>query len=241
MTNRKDKIYSLEKNLKSKLYQILPDYRYSNDIFEDWIKQKLNQNSIWVDAGCGQNLLIEEFEIYSKNGLGIDEVFHPELRSKEKFLQSNLYKIPLPDNYADLIVSNMVIEHIEDISKLLKEIYRILKPQGSFIFRTTNKLYPIQILSSIFSKNLKDKIINSIYGVSAHDVFETCYKLNTYKKIKRILPTYGFKIQKLIAIEDIHLFNNIIFRVSVLLFRIQKLKPFYWTRNCLICHSIKEY
>lgn len=39
----------------------------------------------------------------------------------------------MPDESYDLIVCNHVLEHVDDFRKALKEMYRILRPGGSFV------------------------------------------------------------------------------------------------------------
>ena len=50
-----------------------------------------------------------------------------------KFIQSELEKIELPDQTADLVISNCTINHAADKSAVWNEIYRILKKGGRFV------------------------------------------------------------------------------------------------------------
>ncbi len=49
-----------------------------------------------------------------------------------KFIHSNLEKILLKDDIADLVISNCTINHASDKQAVWNEIYRILKKGGSF-------------------------------------------------------------------------------------------------------------
>jgi len=49
------------------------------------------------------------------------------------FIHSELTEINLPDQSADLVVSNCTINHIADKQSLWNEIYRILKKGGRFV------------------------------------------------------------------------------------------------------------
>jgi ubiquinone/menaquinone biosynthesis C-methylase UbiE len=49
-----------------------------------------------------------------------------------KFLKGHIEDIPLPDNTADVIISNCVINLSADKSQVLREAYRVLKPGGLF-------------------------------------------------------------------------------------------------------------
>ena len=39
----------------------------------------------------------------------------------------------LPDNSYDIIICNHVLEHVDDYKAALKDVYRVLRPGGSFI------------------------------------------------------------------------------------------------------------
>jgi arsenite methyltransferase len=49
-----------------------------------------------------------------------------------EFLKGEIEAIPLPDNSADVIISNCVINLSADKDKVLKEAFRVLKPGGRF-------------------------------------------------------------------------------------------------------------
>ncbi len=53
--------------------------------------------------------------------------------SNVKFIRSELEKLDLPDQTADLVVSNCTINHAADKAAVWKEIYRILKTGGRFV------------------------------------------------------------------------------------------------------------
>jgi SAM-dependent methyltransferase len=48
-------------------------------------------------------------------------------------IKLDVMKINLPDNSYDFIICNHVLEHVEDANIALKELYRILRPQGQAI------------------------------------------------------------------------------------------------------------
>lgn len=46
----------------------------------------------------------------------------------------DLQNIPFEENRFDVVISEEVMEHIEDYNKAMDEIYRVLKPRGFYIF-----------------------------------------------------------------------------------------------------------
>jgi len=97
-----------------------------------------------LDHGCGKGALVEAgvsrsidfygVEMFSHgSGIGIKE----EIASKG-FLGSRIReilddKIPFPDEYFDLVVSNQVLEHVSNIEPVVMEIRRVLKSDGVFL------------------------------------------------------------------------------------------------------------
>jgi ubiquinone/menaquinone biosynthesis C-methylase UbiE len=49
------------------------------------------------------------------------------------FRRGNIMELPVDENSVDLVISNCVINLTEDKTKVLDEIFRILKPNGRFI------------------------------------------------------------------------------------------------------------
>jgi len=80
-----------------------------------------------LDLGCGIN------KLKTKNPndiiIGVDKV-----KVKGVDIVHDLDKFPYPfrDNEFDLVYASHFLEHVEDLEKTLKEIQRILKPNGTF-------------------------------------------------------------------------------------------------------------
>lgn len=53
--------------------------------------------------------------------------------NRVSFIQDDIMKCTMPDNYFDIIVARFVFQHLSDPITALKEIYRILKPGGKVI------------------------------------------------------------------------------------------------------------
>jgi SAM-dependent methyltransferase len=50
-------------------------------------------------------------------------------------------QLPFPDEYFGSVVSNSVLEHIEDLDVVIKEVARVIKPNGIFIFCVPNHFF----------------------------------------------------------------------------------------------------
>lgn len=60
-----------------------------------------------------------------------------------RFVQSELERIDLPDETADLVISNCTINHAGDKQRVWDELYRITKPGGRFVISDIYSLEPV--------------------------------------------------------------------------------------------------
>lgn len=92
-----------------------------------------------LEVGCGSGILISTLIDVCQRYTGIDTelpVITPYLASfgeKAVFRQMDICHTDFPDNFFDTIIIFSVFEHIRDLSAALKEVRRILKPQGQCI------------------------------------------------------------------------------------------------------------
>lgn len=119
---------------------------------------KLGPNGKLLDVGCGPaNLLRVIHKKYPENkliGLDIDpkilKIAHKKLSGKAQLIQSSATELPFADNSADVVTSTLMIHHLDtlDKEKMIKEIYRVLKPGGRFFLFDFAK--PVNLFGKIF-------------------------------------------------------------------------------------------
>ncbi|MFV8226702.1 class I SAM-dependent methyltransferase [Christiangramia aquimixticola] len=83
-----------------------------------------------LDIGCGNKPYLSYFNGFSDEYIGCDVI-----QSSEKCVDiiCDATSIPFQDNTFDTIICTQVIEHVDNHEKLLREIYRLLKPNGHII------------------------------------------------------------------------------------------------------------
>lgn len=115
-------------------------------------KYKSHQ-AVLLDVGCSTGLTLGFMaRRFSKTvGYDIDAEALTIARSrfqkmglKTRFILGNGQKIPLKNNSVDLVTCLEVFEHVNRPRLLLKEIYRILKPDGILHITTANRYWPIE-------------------------------------------------------------------------------------------------
>ncbi len=238
--SRYQQILDKEKHWKKRLYRWMPAYRFSNDIYEDSIKENLSEGTVWVDLGCGRNALVEELKDYKAIGIGLDRLEHPKLnRDVSPFLLSDIEMLPFRDNSVNLLTSNTVIEHIADPLSALTEMCRCLKPGGILIFRTPNKLHILNLILKIVPEGLKARLIEKIFGVPSEDVFPTFYRANRLRDIKLLCIKAGFSGYEIKAIEDVHTAFGFFFYLSLIYYNFARLKPMAFLRTNFIVTARK--
>ena len=99
---------------------------------------KISKSDVILDLGCGEGLTaLLVFDKKVDYGLDNDPYFVKKAKESnvyKKVLLANAVKMPLKDNCLDLVFSNCVIEHIQDLDAVLREAARILKKKGYFVF-----------------------------------------------------------------------------------------------------------
>lgn len=117
------------------------------------LKKYKDKNARLLDCGFGVGLSLYYISQYFKNSEGIDTDPENVKTAKEQFkklrckTEVKVYdgkKLPYKDNYFDVVLSVEVWEHAVDTRTMLKEIARVLKPDGILHITTANKLWPIE-------------------------------------------------------------------------------------------------
>lgn len=101
---------------------------------------------------------------------------------------------PFDDASVDLIVSDYVLEHIEDPQAFAAEVHRVLKPGGWLCARTPTKYNYVSIGARLVSNVRHARVLSAAQpGRKAEDVFPTAYRLNTRNDLDRAFSPARFE------------------------------------------------
>lgn len=129
---------ALPKSLRVKL----DAERYSIDQFVwNFVVPNINSTDLLLDAGAGFGRYRKELSKAQYVATDFNQIFHKESAQNLDFVCS-LDDIPKPDNTYDVIVNTQVLEHVEFPDRVIKELYRVLKPGGK-LFLTTNQTWMV--------------------------------------------------------------------------------------------------
>jgi 2-polyprenyl-6-hydroxyphenyl methylase/3-demethylubiquinone-9 3-methyltransferase len=101
-----------------------------------------------LDVGCGGGLLAEEFARLGCDVTGVDpsekslQAARAHAREQDltiEYRQAAGEHLPFPDAAFDIVYCCDVLEHVQDLGKVIAEISRVLKPGGIFLFDTINR------------------------------------------------------------------------------------------------------
>lgn len=195
-------------------------------VFINTIKSRCNLNSVVLDLGAGSGLgkpLNYSLKGLVKSCVGAD---NDKDLSKNQFLDkkvlADIFTLPFRRETFDLVYTDYVLEHIDRPGEFVKEVRRVIKRGGFFIFRTPNLYHYIPLTGRLIPKQRRRALINFVNKFRDKD-FCTFYKMNTVGKLKKLFLGNGFSLERLELIEkepSYLMFNNLAFLTGVLYERI---------------------
>jgi len=162
-----------------------------------------------LDLGCGNGRLFELFKNKNVEYIGVDNVEKLiEIARKKypeaKFLVGEALNLPFPDNYFAKVFSVAVLHHIpseEFRLQFLKEIRRVLKPEGLLILTVWNfwrragslKLLTKFTIFKIFGKSELDFKDIFVPWQKTINRYLHCF---TKKELENLIKRAGFRIKE---------------------------------------------
>jgi ubiquinone/menaquinone biosynthesis C-methylase UbiE len=110
-------------------------------------------------------------------------------------------RFPFPDNSFETCVSNYVCEHVTQPETHLKEVWRVLQPNGTYLFRTPNRFHYTAIVSGLTPHSFHVKTANKLRAINGHDPYPTCYRLNSQHRVRKLARETGFEVEYLRLVE----------------------------------------
>jgi ubiquinone/menaquinone biosynthesis C-methylase UbiE len=230
--------------------QRLLDKYYRNSqhpyrIYENFIKERLSPSATILDAGCGRNApVLSKFIGHAEKLIGVDLEKCCDINNKIKYIQGNISNIEIDGGCVDIVISRAVLEHIENPAPVFKEIHRVLKCNGDFIFLVPNIFDYASLVSMTIPNKFHNKIVNKIEGRSLDNVFPAFYRANSYRSIKRLSSERGFEIlnfQYLSQYPTYFKFNVYLFMIATVY---EKIISFFneleFLRGWILCHLKKS-
>jgi ubiquinone/menaquinone biosynthesis C-methylase UbiE len=135
----------------------------------------------------------------SKRLIGIDLDWeglkkNPTVSAK---IYGNLEHLPFQSDSFDIATANMVVEHLANPEAVLREIHRVLRPGGLFIFHTPNVRSVMMRVASGMPQSWKTTLAGLLEGRKEADVFPALYRMNTQAAIRQSAAITGFQVEEI--------------------------------------------
>lgn len=111
--------------------------------------------------------------------------------------------LPFADAEFDLAYSDWTVEHIEKPVPFLREVRRVLKPGGEFLFRTTNRAHYVTMVAAHTPHWFHRLVANRVRQLPTeeHEPWPTYYRMNTPAAVRRSMRAAGFEQVEVELIE----------------------------------------
>ena len=186
--------------MNKKIHNLNPDFL---NIIKKY-KRNINEKIV-LDLGCGFGSSTLILSKYAKKIFAID-LTYPAIKYAKKNMKLNKIRnvslkqmdaenLKFKNNYFDFVFSWGVIHHSHNPEKILKNIYKTLKPGGSCFIMVYNHYSFRNILLSNYHLFIKGKIFKGHNYKSIATKFTDGYYQKHYKKneLYKILKNIGYK------------------------------------------------
>ena len=170
--------------------QVPARLEYFDRIAPDWKDVEV------LDLGCGGGYMAEALARRGARVTGVDPSL-ASLEAAKKHAQSQgldiIYRagvgeaIPLETNAIDRVVCVDVLEHVQDVEKVLIDVHRVLRPQGIFFFDTVNRNW----LSRFIIITLAENVVKALPR-GAHDAAKFIRPIELQRQLER----NGFSVDR---------------------------------------------
>ena len=157
---------------------------YFNNLYGTILDRVRREESPVLDAGCGEGHFLTMLENKVGLAMGIDISLTKLMVAKRNTQSSSLLlascqNLPLRPSSLKRVVSVGVLEHVDNHSKALKEMYEVLQPRGKLLVT-----FPFGEMHAV----LKTLMLRSKHSSVLHNFEE--------RSIEKVLHEIGFEVLK---------------------------------------------
>ena len=171
-------------------------------LFRERILAHIKPDSVVLDLGAGAGIVTQmSFKGCAAKVCGVDldprVVDNPFL---DEGRVSDAGEIPYEDKQFEVVFSDNVLEHLDEPLVVFREVARVLKPGGVFLFKTPNKWHYMPTIARLTPHGFH-QFVNRLRGRAEVDTFPTRYRANTKADVKRLAAASGFSVDAVERIE----------------------------------------
>ncbi|NQV93136.1 class I SAM-dependent methyltransferase [Candidatus Kaiserbacteria bacterium] len=173
--------------------------RAAEGLYNDFVKRvgsPVNKKVLEIGFGNGLQVVVFAKNGALMSGVEVESVLYTiasENISERKLTSDlRLYDgtiMPFENDYFDYIYTTSVFEHVSDLTTMLNEIYRVLKPGGKVYISFPNRLWPKETHTGIwFANYLPLPVVRFLFKIFKRSSIEdwNLHFLTFFSVIKRI-------------------------------------------------------
>lgn len=162
-------------------------------LLRDYIKKEAGP---FLDLGCGDGSFCATLSLDDVYGMDIDEQAvkgSVQGGCYKKVVIANALHIPFSSSFFNTVFSNCALEHMDGLKDVLKEVYRVLKKNGKFIFTVPTKCF-LTVLTK--DKILEKAGLNTKGAINRYNEVHHHITIMDIEEWESILTTTGFRLLK---------------------------------------------
>lgn len=218
------------------------DEEHPYRIFLGKIREYTSSNAILVDAGCGADAVVLR-KLGGTGavmvGLEISDLTRSAETNAFYLLNNDLRSICLKSNCTDIVISRSVLEHVQYPIEVYREVNRILKQGGYFIFLVPNLLDYACLASRLVPNRFHAWIVRKTEGRNEGDTFSTYYRSNTSWSVRHLATASGFSVEDIRFLgqyPSYFLFNPLLFLMGTMYDKVVcRFSALRFLRGWLLC------
>lgn len=188
--------------------------------YERRVRSLLRPEHTLLEAGCGYGAeMLRRMEGLAARRIGLDLV---EFRSGAdaggiELVRTDLARSGLADASVDLVISRAVLEHLARPLEDFREVARILRPGGHFVFLTANLGDYASWISLAVPNRLHPLIVRLTEGRDEADTFPAYYRCNSRRALQRLGRASGLELASLEYLGQYpayFMFNPVLFTLA---------------------------
>jgi len=163
--------------------------------FEKKVRRYLRAEDTLLDAGCGHGApVLRKFIGSASKLIGVDVIDFDESVPGLQLVNRDLTDTGLAAESVDVIMSRSVMEHITDPPATYREMSRLLRPGGHFLFLTGNMWDYAAIVAKVVPNRYHPWIVAHTEGRKERDTFPVAYKTNTRRAVNKFADDAQFDV-----------------------------------------------
>jgi SAM-dependent methyltransferase len=188
----------------ARYYYARPGWRDGTSRFHQMIGENIRAGSHILEIGAGPTNATSRFlsSLGELTGCDIDPVVKENIFCKDAIVYDGIH-IPVENGFFDIAVSNYVHEHVASPLELCREIHRVLRPGGVYLFRTPNLWHYVSMVARLTPAAVHKQFAGRLRKMptEAHEPYPTFHRMNTCRKCRKYLKESGFAIKGLQLVE----------------------------------------